>query len=235
MDEHDEVEPSLDMLSQAFAKAMGKQPADGEPGATLEKQARPEASETSDPSPSTPKISPAANVISPKSITEAILFVGHPDNQPITAQTIAALLRGVDADEVKQLVEELNIEYDQQGIPMSIEPTGDGFRLELRSDMEAVQDRFYGRVRHAKLSQLAVDILAVVAYNQPVTREEVEKLLNDAPPAGRVLNQLVRRDLLIRRAAADQPKRKEYHTTDRFLTLFQLSEIGDLPRTEEPP
>ena len=119
-------------------------------------------------------------------------------------------------------------------VAFSIQPAGDGYQLELRSELEYVQDRFYGKIRHAKLSQLAVDVLAIVAYHQPTTRDEVDKLLNQSQPTSRVLNQLVRRDLLARQTTGDKPKRKEYVTTDRFLELFQLSDISDLPRSEEP-
>ena len=232
MDETDDVEPSLETLSQAFAEAMGRQSSDGEAAADSESVPVPEprAQRTAK------KTKPAFEVcpISPKSILEAILFVGHPDNEPIAASKVAALLRGVDVEEIEQLVQELNEEYDQQEMPFAIQAAGDGFRLELRPELEHIQERFYGRVRHARLSQLAVDVLAIVAYNQPITREAVDKLLNNSLPANRILNQLVRRDLLALQTTGDKSKRKEYVTTDRFLDLFHLSEIADLPRSEEP-
>ncbi len=107
--------------------------------------------------------------------------------------------------------------------------------MELLEEFEQVRDRFYGRVREARLSQQAIDVLAVVAYNQPVTVERVDKLLdNPHMNTSRLLNQLVRRDLLSKRLTDDKPRRREYVTTDRFLSLFNLTAIDDLPRSEDP-
>ena len=74
-----------------------------------------------------------------------------------------------------------------------------------------------------------------MAYNQPVTRQEIDKLLNNSRiNVGRILSQLLRRELISRRITKDKPKRKEYVTTERFLSLFNLREIGDLPHSEDP-
>ena len=227
MEEPKDVEPSLDTLSQAFAEAMGRKlPSKSEATENVEEQ---DVASKKDVVPSV-----EACPISPKSILEAILFVGDPNNEPISAARVAKLLRGVDVDEVEELIETLNAEYEEQSMPFSIQAAGDGYQLELRRELEHVQDRFYGKVRHAKLSQLAVDVLAVVAYHQPATRDEVDKLLNQSQPTSRALNQLVRRDLLARQTTGDKPKRKEYVTTDRFLELFHLRDISDLPRSEDP-
>ena len=233
MDEKEQIEPSLDALSQAFAEAMGRSLP-----STAGEQSEPQASQPPRPN-SSRRANPVVDheqvcPISPASVLEAILFVGHPNNEPIAAKKITGMLRGVDAEELEDLVESLNQDYAAQDVPFVIRAVGEGYTMELCSEFEHVQDRFYGRVRHAKLSQLAVDVLAIVAYNQPVTREEVDKMLNHTQPAGRVLNQLVRRDLLARRRSTEQPKRKEYVTTDRFLDVFQLSRLSDLPRSEEP-
>lgn len=230
MDETDDVEPSLDTLSQAFAAAMGRELPEKPDDSGKSEEPRPSAARPKQRKATVVEVCP----ISPKSILEAILFVGHPENEPIDAHRVASLLRGVDADEVEKLIQELNDEYEQQELPFSIQAAGDGYQLELRPEFEHIQERFYGRIRHARLTQFAVDILAVVAYNQPVTREELEKLLNDSPPTSRILNQLVRRDLLACRTIGDKPKRREYVTTERFLDLFHLSDISDLPRTEDP-
>lgn len=244
-------EPSLDQLSQAFAEAMGR----STPVASVESAQGPDGSE-----PSSSKLSEEqketkpddACPISPKSILEAILFVGHPENDPIADESIARLLRGVDVAEVAELVDILNQEYDAGGLPYrvvaekllaadapTVEPVNTGvtgYRLQLRDEFDHLRENFYGRVREAQLSQLAVDVLAVVAYNQPVTRVEIDRLLDNGLDTGRVLNQLVRRDLLMRNSndLAEKTKRKAYVTTDRFLEFFNLRDIGDLPHSEDP-
>ena len=248
-------EPSLDALSQAFAQAMSKQhgenpshgPGDEGDDGTAD-AATPSGAATAieqDPGeqPNGPRnmaevaVPAAADPcpISPQSILEAVLFVGHPENEPVTAKRVASLLRNVDVDEIEALIEELNAAYDQEAMPFQIRACGDGYRLELRAEFEHIQERFYGRVRQARLSQHAIDVLAVVAYNQPITRENVDRLLSNTQSSQRVLNQLVRRDLLACQVGHDpKVRRQEYVTTDRFLDLFQLSHVGDLPRVEEP-
>lgn len=239
MDEHDDtdsdaedhVEPSLDQLSQAFAEAMGRtsesDAADSEDAQVGEIDV-----------PVTNEDSTTAEAgscpLTPQSILEAILFVGHPENEPISADSIVRLLRGVEPDELPDLVAELNSSYADRMFPVVVATTPQGFRLELREEFEAVRQRFYGRVRKAKLSQLAVDVLAVVAYNQPVTRERLDQLLNqNGPQSSRILNQLVRRELIALRIVDGPPKKREYVTTDRFLQLFDLEDLADLPRSEE--
>ena len=82
-----------------------------------------------------------------------------------------------------------------------------------------------------RLSQSVIDVLAVVAYNQPVTRDQVDKIRGRS--SGSVLNQLVRRELLSIEPGKTDPKVRYYSTTDRFLDLFHLEEIADLPQSHE--
>ena len=231
MDDSEDLEPSLDQLSQAFAAAMGR--------VSPTKQV--DVNGDSDPcdsvssaEPQTRDASVEACPLSPKSIFESILFVGHPDNEPIQAERVAGLLRGVPPEEIEELVQELNNDYQLQAMPFTIQVVGDGYLLELRPEYEHLRERFYGNVREAKLSQQAVDVLAVVAYNQPITRDDLETLINDSRPTQRVLNLLIRRDLLAREKSPTASTQFVYRTTERFLDLFELRDLGDLPRTEDP-
>jgi segregation and condensation protein B len=235
-DSQEHVAPSLDQLSQAFAEAMGRNKSVGE--SSGDKVSSPGntnlSGERSDVEPVEVPDADAACPISPETILEAILFVGHPENNPITATSVARLLHGVDEAEVEELVDALNENYASAELPFRIANVGDGYRMELRDEFDHVRQRFYGRIKQARLSQVAVDVLAVVAYNQPITREAVDELLNTGKNSSRVLNQLVRRELLARTVTDDKPPRKEFITTDRFLALFNLRELGDLPRSEDP-
>ena len=235
-------EASLDKLSQAFAAAMSRNAAQEAPPEDavvedkhVEVEAHPnEPAETPEVEQPVEKAAEDACPISPKTIVESILFVGHPENEPIPASAMAKLLRGVGDDEIAGIVDELNEDYDATDMPFHVAAEGEGFGLQLCEKFEEVREHFYGKMRQVRLSQLAIDVLAIVAYNQPVTREEVDKLLNNGVPSGRVLNQLVRRDLLTRQANEDNPKRKEFVTTERFLELFDLRDLGDLPQSEDP-
>ena len=94
-----------------------------------------------------------------------------------------------------------------------------------------MRNRFYGRVREATLSQAAIDILALVAYNQPITNERVSRLRGH--PSGSILAQLVRRQLLRIERPDEMPRTPIYHTTPRFLALFGLESLEELPRSQE--
>ncbi len=169
--------------------------------------------------------------LSPRSILEAMLFVGHPQNEPLRSEQVAALMRGVMPREINQLVEELNEEYAANDHPFHIVSVGAGYRLQLRDEFSGLRNVFWGRVRAARLSQAAVDTLAIVAYRQGLTREQIDRLRGR--PSGAILSQLVRRQLLRMERPAEKPRRPKYYTTDRFLELFGLSSLEELPRSQE--
>ncbi len=169
--------------------------------------------------------------ITPASILEAMLFVGHPENEPLTSKKIAALMRGVSPREIDELVAEWNRAYEEIGAAYHIASVGAGYRLELRPELAALRDKFHGRQKAARLSQMAIDVLAIVAYYQPLTRQEIERLRGR--PVGGVLSQLVRRELLLLERSPKKKRESFYRTTPRFLTLFGLESLDDLPRSQE--
>jgi segregation and condensation protein B len=160
-----------------------------------------------------------------------VLFVGDPQNRPLSPRQAAARLRGVSPREIESLVEQLNAAYCERGCPYTIESSGEGYRMVLRDEFASVRERFYGRIREARLSQAAIDILALVAYHQPVTRNRVDELRGK--PSGGILSQLVRRQLLSLHRTDGKPRVTFYRTTDRFLDLFGLEDLDDLPRTQD--
>ena len=159
-----------------------------------------------------------------------MLFVGRPDNQSFSARELAAAMRGVSPAEIDAVVGELNTRYDDDAAPYRIERTISGYRLVLREEFERMRDKFYGRVREAKLSRAAIEVLSIVAYNQPVTVDQINELRGAA--SGAALSTLVRRKLVrLERAGDAEPP--QYWTTDRFLRLFGLENLTALPQSEE--
>lgn len=173
----------------------------------------------------------AACEITPRSILEAILFVGHPSGEPLTSQQISGLMRGVIPSEVDDLVGQLNEAYAAEGAVYTILSVGPGYRLQLREEYAGLRDKFLGRVKEARLSQATVDILAIVAYKQPIAQAEVDRLRGK--PSGGLLSQLVRRDLLQVEHAGRKGAKSVYTTTPRFLDLFGLDSLADLPQSQE--
>jgi segregation and condensation protein B len=169
--------------------------------------------------------------ISPRSILEAMLFVGTPDNQPLSAELVAGMMRGVRAAEIDELVADLNRQYRDEGRPYTIASVGSGYRLALRDEFAPVREKLYGRPRAARLSPAAVEVLAIVAYNEPVTAEQVARMRGTT--SGPILAQLVRRALLRIERGGERQHSAQYFTTPRFLRLFGLASLQDLPRSGE--
>ncbi len=169
--------------------------------------------------------------LSPRCILEAILFVGNRDNTPFSAAKAAELMRDVAPEEIPLLVDELNKDYEVNNCPYHIVGEGDGYRLVLRKNLFALRNKFQGRIREARLSQAAIDVLAIVAYQQPLTGEKISRLRGK--PSSHILAQLVRRGLLRIERPDTKRRTPHYHTTDRFLRLFNLQSLEDLPRSEE--
>lgn len=222
---------ALDELSQAYAALVGKG-ADPYPETALEAEehlATPAAAELEvEPPPS--HGDDEACGITPRSILEAILFVGHPSGEPLTSERIAALMRGVRPSEIDDGVVELNDEYAAAGAPYLIESVGDGYRFVLRPEFAGLREVFLGRIREVRLSQAAIDVLAVVAYHQPIGLEEIDRLRGKSSAA--TLTQLIRRDLVNLVSTKDGDKKPKYQTTSRFLDVFGLERLGDLPQSE---
>ena len=171
----------------------------------------------------------AACEINPRSIVEVMLFVGTPDNRPLSAQQIAGLMRGVRPAEVDELVADLNASYAASGRPFRIVGEGPGYRFALTEEFEPIRNKFYGRIKQVQLSPAAIEVLAAVAYNEPLTADDVNRLRGTS--SGPVLTQLVRRQLLRIERAAEEPRAPRYFTTERFLNLFGVKSLAELPRT----
>jgi len=213
---------SLSRLRQAFAAMLDAQGAGGrEQGAASGQQAKLPAPCSSLPAPCE---------INPQSVVEAILFVGRPDNRASSARELAAAMRGVSPAEIDAAVRDLNSIYDADETPYLIERTSAGYRLVLREEFTRMRDKFYGRTREAKLSPAAIEVLSIIAYNQPVTAQQINELRDAAN--GAALSTLVRRRL-VRLDRPEPGAPPHYATTARFLKLFGLESLDALPRSEE--
>ena len=221
---------SADDLSRAFAQLMGEEEQDAstegdeqisDPDTALDaSSARPTSDKGGD-----------AGAVSPESILESMLFVGHPQNVPLTNRLLASFMRGVSPEEIDAMIVDLNAQYSEQGTAYEIVAEGDGYRLALREELNYIRNNFYGKVKEAKLSQSAIDVLSIVAYNEPAERETIEKTFGR--PVGGILGQLVRRNLLSLEKTTERPRKSIYRTTDRFLQFFGLESIDDLPRGDD--
>lgn len=171
---------------------------------------------------------PSPSQVTPRQVVEALLFVG---GEPLTGKRLVDLLRGgFSHEQVDELIEELNRRYQQEGRPYEVRLGPGGYRLELAPEFEPVRSRVYGQgPRDVRLSQDALEVLALVAYQQPVRKDVVEA--TGKPNSGALLRQLLRRELIELERSEDDGIR--YRTTPRFLELFGLQSIDDLPQPDD--
>jgi segregation and condensation protein B len=169
--------------------------------------------------------------LNPVQVIEALLFVG---GQPLTAKTICGVLRGeFDADFVEQAIEEINRRYASQNRPYEIRLGEGGHRIVLRPEYEPLRNRVYGfGPKQVRLSQETLEILALVAYRQPISRRKTEEIARRN--AGSALRQLSERGLLILdHPDGAPPADAQYRTSARFLQLFGVGRLEDLPQIED--
>lgn len=166
---------------------------------------------------------------SPLRIVEALLFVGGP---PLTADRVCEIIRGFSREQFDDAIRVLNQTYRLQGRPYRIQTRDQGVALELTPKFNPILERLFGSLKEARLSTGAIDVLALVAYRQPATKEEIDSIRGADSRA--ILRQLVRRGLIevLYRAEAEQ-KEVRYGTTDKFLQLFGLQGLEDLPKTQD--
>lgn len=241
-DEAEWGEISLEELGQAYAEAMaeaiGNDPprgdADAVEGSAVVALDDFSTLEAEDDSASFSQADDHEDAIpTPGAIIEAALFIGNPQNRGISESELAALMRDVTAENVSEYVDRLNESYIAHGQAFRIHRDEDGLRLGVAPDMEVVRRAFYGKIRETRLSQPAIEVLSLVAYQPGITGEKVQD--QRGKESASLLSQLVRRRLLEqRRLTVDGTKKPSvtYHPTERFLQLFGLQSLDDLPQVE---
>ena len=92
-------------------------------------------------------------------------------------------MRGLSEPQFGEAIAVLNAEYRSQGRPYLIQAQGSGYALSLRPRFRPVAERLHGGQRAARLSPAVIDVLALVAYRQPATKQEIDTLRGiDSPP-----------------------------------------------------
>ncbi|MFM8292916.1 MAG: SMC-Scp complex subunit ScpB [Planctomycetia bacterium] len=216
---------SIDRLAQAFAAMMGTEdPYAAPPAEVVHVDASPDLDEEAGTADEACRVNPA-------SILEALLFVGLPGGVPISSRTVAGLMRGVRPQEIDELAADLRHRYEADGCPYEVASEEAGWVMRLRPEFARFGSVLESRARLVRLDAEALDVLALVAWNQPVARDQLVELGCDARPA--TLRQLVRRGLLeLRHDGGGDPA---YRTTPKFLEVFKLESLADLPRPTDPP
>ncbi|MBW2500642.1 MAG: SMC-Scp complex subunit ScpB [Deltaproteobacteria bacterium] len=157
-------------------------------------------------------------------IVEALILASA---EPISAAKLAEIIPYCKAGQVKDLVNVLNTEYGEQDRAFEIWEVAGGYQIRTRAEFSGYLQKLQ-KERVLRLSQAALETLSVVAYRQPVTRAEIEEVRG--VDAGAVLKSLLERQLVRIAGQREVPGRPMlYGTTRRFLEVFGLERLKDLP------
>jgi segregation and condensation protein B len=163
-----------------------------------------------------------------RSIAEAVILASP---EPIPAARLASVIPSCNPARARTLVEELNAEYVDQQRAFEIREIAGGYQMRTLPEYSPYLQQAQP-ARPLRLSHPALETLAIVAYRQPVTRAEVEYLRG--VDAGAVLRSLLERKLLRIAGHREVPGRPLlYATSRRFLEVFGLAGLDDLPALRE--
>ncbi len=161
-------------------------------------------------------------------IVEALILSSP---EPISAARLAEMIPYCNAGQAKDLVNELNTEYAEQDRSFEIWEVAGGFQIRTRAEFSGYLQKLQ-KERALRLSQAALETLAVIAYRQPTTRAEIEEVRG--VDAGATVKSLLERQLIRIAGQREVPGRPMlYATTRRFLEVFGLERLRDLPSLRE--
>ena len=161
-------------------------------------------------------------------LVEAVLFL---ENEPVDTAVIARIT-GLNRREVLDAVEKLRQLYARDDHGLEIIELGGGYAFSVKPQLWDTLKPHYGKRNEGKLSRAALETLSIVAYSQPVTRQEIESIRGVS--ADGMIKLLLSRSLIKEVGKKDAPgKPVQYGTTKDFLKTFRLASIADLPKMDE--
>ena len=163
-----------------------------------------------------------------KLIIESMLFSSE---RPLTVNDIRSCLPDVEIQEIKSAIEVLKYEFDALERSFELKEVAKGFQLRSRPEYGAYILRMLQRSPN-RLSRASMETLAIIAYKQPILRQEIERLRG--VDVGGILRTLLEKGLIRIMGRKDLPgKPLIYGTTKLFLETFDLKDISSLPKLKE--
>lgn len=160
-----------------------------------------------------------------EAILEGLLFVVG--DEGITLDNIAEVLE-VDKSEAEVLLKNLQEEYNQENRGIRISYMADSFKLTTKKEHIDYYQKLITTRGSNTLSSAALEVLAIIAYNQPITRIEIDEMRGIA--SINMIRKLIAKDLVKVSGKSNLPgKPNLYRTTREFLDYFGLASISDLP------
>jgi len=162
-------------------------------------------------------------------ILEGILFVVG--DEGISLKALSDTMK-VNETEAKELLTKLKAEYEQEERGLRVSYLGDAFKLTTKKEHKEYYERLVENPETNTLSPSALETLAIIAYNGPITRVEIDELRGVS--TYQIVRKLVAKGLIKAEGKSDMPGRPNlYVTTKEFLDYFGLATMADLPKFEE--
>jgi len=163
-----------------------------------------------------------------RNIIEALLFVS---DRPLSVEKISEIVNLSEA-EVKQALDELANDYRRADRGIQLREVAGGYRLYSHPAYASYIEKLIMSFDHRRLTQAALETLAIIAYKQPVTRSDIAAIRGVNSDG--VINTLLNRDLIKELGRQDSPGQPIlYGTTNRFLESFGLRSLDELPPLDE--
>lgn len=164
-----------------------------------------------------------------KAILEGLLFVVGEDG--LTLNQIEEVLE-ISEDEAKALIMDLKKEYEDEERGLRIDFLGNRFKLTTKFEHKEYYQKLLENPETNTLSQAALETLAIIAYNEPITRAQIDEIRGVSSVF--VLRKLVAKGFVKEGGRSELPGRPIlYETTNEFLDYFGLASTEELPRMEE--
>ncbi len=165
-------------------------------------------------------------------VLEALLLSTH---HPLTPARLAELLEvGGGTRPIRPAIAALNTAYEQTGRSFRVEQVAGGYQILTLPRFGEALKKLHQKEIDAKLTKAAVETLAIIAYKQPILRADVEAIRGVA--SGETIRSLMEKHLVKIAGRAEEPGRPIlYGTTKRFLELFGLNTLRDLPPSQNLP
>lgn len=160
-----------------------------------------------------------------EAILEGLLFVVG--DEGLTLDNICEIML-IEKEEAQELLKKLREEYSKENRGIRISFMGDAFKLTTKGEHKEYYQKLITTKGSNTLSQAALETLAIIAYNQPITRMEVDELRGIS--SINMIRKLMAKDLIKVSGKSSLPgKPNLYRTTSEFLDYFGLATLGDLP------
>jgi segregation and condensation protein B len=162
-------------------------------------------------------------------LLEALLFSTH---HPLTAGRLAELMDLPATKPVRQAIKDLNAQYEESHRSFRVEQVAGGYQLLTLPEFGEHLQKLHQREIDTKLTKAALETLASIAYKQPILRADIEAIRGVA--CGETIRSLMEKRLVNIAGRAEEPVRPIlYGTTKRFLEVFGLNTLKDLPQSED--